>query len=82
MVDVELALTNFESRVNLDELASLKTVVAGIIRIINDPHATVKELKEVIVKAEKKKIVKRQSSKNNNENTINELEHLEKKILI
>ena len=30
----------------------------------------------------KKKIVKRQSSKNNNENTINELEHLEKKIHI
>jgi len=45
-------------------------------------HLKSKELKEVIVKAEKKKIVKRQSSKNNNENTINELEHLEKKIHI
>jgi putative nucleotidyltransferase with HDIG domain len=44
----EAALAKLIETVDESELGSIKSVVSGVVRIINDPKATIKDLKEVI----------------------------------
>lgn len=43
------AIRNLVEQVNASDISSIKSIVNAIIRVINDPHSTVKQLKEVIL---------------------------------
>lgn len=43
------AIRYLVEQVNASDISSIKSIVNAIIRVINDPHSTVKELKEIIL---------------------------------
>jgi len=47
-VDVQAQIDKIVEKADKTELASIKSVVLGVVRIINDPHSTIKDLKEII----------------------------------